>query len=202
MSRIVSTIRSLAQRPYFSNLFSSSRATKRPQSPTNSITTMSTSAMEERRWNRLSEHMNQFHEHFKREFNELYDLADGSFNKRGMNLRLYLRKADDLCRFLTNHHTIEERHVFPLLGKRMPEFRANKEHIKSHQGIHDGLDKLTALLEKWKADPKEYSPEDMRACLDSWREVLFIHLDAEVRDLGGENLKKYWTLKEVERFPF
>ena len=43
-----------------------------------------------------------------------------------------------------------------------------------------GLDALGALLQKWKTDPKEYSPEDMKACLDSWREVLFRHLDEEV----------------------
>ena len=39
---------------------------------------------------------------------------------------------------LTMHHTIEERHIFPLLAKKMPEFRANEAHIKSHQGIHIG----------------------------------------------------------------
>jgi len=159
------------------------------------------SSMEERRWNQLAERMNVFHEHFKREFNEIYALADGSFNKKGMSLRLYLRKADELCEYLTLHHTIEERRIFPVLAKKMPEFRSNQAHIKSHQGIHKGLDALEALLKKWKADPKEYSPEDMKACLDSWREVLFVHLDEEVRDLSGENMKKYWTLQELERIP-
>ncbi|TCD69800.1 hypothetical protein EIP91_006113 [Steccherinum ochraceum] len=157
--------------------------------------------MEERRYNRMADHMSSFHEHFKREFNELYDLADGSFNKRGMNLRVYLRKADDLVKHLTMHHTIEERHIFPLLARKMPEFRANEAHIKSHHGIHVGLDAMSALLQKWKADPKEYSPEDMKACLDSWREVLFKHLDEEVRDLSATNMRKYWTLQEMDRLP-
>lgn len=31
------------------------------------------------------------------------------------------------------------------------------------------------------------------------REVLMRHLDEEVADLQGENLRKYWTLEEVER---
>jgi len=39
----------------------------------------------------------------------------------------------------------------------------------------------------------------MRVCLDSFREVLFKHLDEEVADLLGENLRKYWTLEVVER---
>jgi hypothetical protein len=41
----------------------------------------------------------------------------------------------------------------------------------------------------------------MRACLDGFREVLFTHLDEEVNDLRGENMKKYWTLEELEAIP-
>ena len=40
------------------------------------------------------------------------------------------------------------------------------------------------MILKWKEEPKEYSPEDMKACLDSWREVLFKHLDEEVRGVA------------------
>ena len=69
----------------------------------------------------------------------------------------------------------------------------------------------------------------MRECLDSWRGVLFNHLDQEVRgygrdsprrydekytldlifitrgiqveDLRGENMKKHFTLEELEEVP-
>ena len=96
------------------------------------------------------------------------------------------------------HHTIEERHIFPILAKRMPAFQDNDKHIQSHHGIHDGttcsvlclklakltlmlgLDKLGELIMKWNDDPTAYSPDDMKECLDSWREVLFRHLDEEV----------------------
>jgi len=155
------------------------------------------SAHEERRWNRLSNNMSHFHEHFKQEFNALYELADGSFNKHGLSLAGYLRVAQDLKKSLTMHHTIEERFIFPTLALRMPQFKG--EHLESHKGIHDGLDQLDALLTRYKSNPSSYSPTDMRACLDSWREVLFRHLDEEVADLRGENLRKYWTLQEVER---
>lgn len=112
------------------------------------------------------------------------------------------------------HHTIEERHIFPILAKRMPTFRNDEAHIKSHHGIHEGnknsslifnpleilfpewtrktgrrfllwftgLDKLGDLIHKWKLQPSTYSPQEMRESLDSWREVLFKHLDEEVRD--------------------
>ena len=39
---------------------------------------------------------------------------------------------------LTVHHTIEERHIFPVLAKRMPAFQNDEVHIKSHHGIHEG----------------------------------------------------------------
>jgi len=156
-------------------------------------------ARDERRWNRLADMMSRFHEYFKAEFNAVYEMADGSFSTRGMNLRMYLSEAGELKKHLTVHHTIEERHVFPVLAKRMPAFKDDEQHIKSHHGIHEGLDKLGALIEKWLAEPSTYDPKEMKECLDGWREVLFKHLDEEVEDLRGENMKKYWTLEEVER---
>lgn len=84
---------------------------------------------------------------------------------------------------------------------------------------HVGLEKLSSLLAKWRKSPSTYSPSEMRSCLDGFREVLFYHLDEEVSssrsrwqmykfyhhqqvaDLRGENLKKYFTLEEIERLP-
>ncbi|KAJ7188181.1 hemerythrin/HHE cation-binding motif-containing protein [Mycena filopes] len=147
--------------------------------------------------------MASFHAYFKQEFNTIYDLADGSFNQRGMSLPAYLSIASRLNSHLTMHHNIEERHIFPILAKRMPEFSTETEdaHIDSHKGIHTGLEELTKLVHKYKKEPSTYSPAEMRACLDGFREVLFTHLDAEVHDLRGENMKKYWTLDELEAIP-
>ncbi|TFK54444.1 hypothetical protein OE88DRAFT_1733101 [Heliocybe sulcata] len=167
---------------------------------------------EERRWNRMSETMSHFHEWFKREFNMVYEdhdnvfakLADGSFSRRGLSLPGYLGEAKSMCTHLNFHHSLEERHIFPVLAKRMSVFSETAEdprHIRSHRAIHKGLDDLEALVKKWVAEPSTYSPTEMRACLDSFREVLFRHLDEEVDDLKGENMKKYWTLEEVDRIP-
>ncbi|KAJ6606039.1 hemerythrin/HHE cation-binding motif-containing protein [Mycena vulgaris] len=147
--------------------------------------------------------MARFHAYFKSEFNTIYELADGSFTKRGLSLTLYLEMAKRLNSHLTMHHTIEERHIFPILAKRMPEFSTETEdgHIDSHKGIHKGIDELAALVAKYKTQPSTYSPTEMRACLDGFREVLFVHLDEEVNDLRGENMKKYWTLEELESIP-
>jgi iron-sulfur cluster repair protein YtfE (RIC family) len=93
------------------------------------------------------------------------------------------------------HHTIEERFLFPMLAKRMPAFKG--DHLESHKGIHDGmlfftfhqqfdrtcvgLEKLTTLVSKYTSTPSAYSPTEMRACLDSFKDVLFKHMDEEVR---------------------
>lgn len=39
---------------------------------------------------------------------------------------------------LTVHHTIEERYIFPILGKRMQHFADDELHLKSHEAIHHG----------------------------------------------------------------
>ncbi|CDO74461.1 hypothetical protein BN946_scf184979.g16 [Trametes cinnabarina] len=118
-----------------------------------------------------------------------------------MSLPMYLRLASQLAKGLTTHHTIEERYLFPMLAKRMDCFKDDEVHLKSHEAIHHGLDALNALIRKWSQDPTTYKPEEMRACLDSWREVLFNHLDQEVKDLSAENMKKHWTLEEFNRIP-
>ncbi|TRM69861.1 hypothetical protein BD626DRAFT_390831 [Schizophyllum amplum] len=131
--------------------------------------------------------------------NEIYDLADGSFSKMGWSLNLYLRSASQFIDHLNMHHTIEERFWFPYLAKRMPQFshKDRGEHVVSHEGIHHGLDELDALVKKYKKNNSSYSPAEMRACLDGFREVLFKHLDKEVHDLKGSNLKKFWKYEEL-----
>ncbi|KAG8681222.1 hypothetical protein FRC09_017664, partial [Ceratobasidium sp. 395] len=63
------------------------------------------------------------------------------------------------------------------------------------------LDKLQSLASSWKEDPTAFSPIILRACMDEFRKPLFTHLDEEVRDLSAENLKKYYTLEELDRLP-
>jgi len=158
-------------------------------------------ARNERKWNRLAEHMSMFHDRFKLDFNNIYELADGSYTKRGMSTKMFLAEAQQLRRHLTMHHTIEETYIFPILAAKMPAFQNDERHVQSHHGIHEGLDKLGALLTKWNLEPSTYSPDEMRACLDGWREVLFRHLDEEVEDLSAANMKKYWKLEELDMIP-
>ncbi|KAL5485498.1 hypothetical protein ACEPAI_8140 [Sanghuangporus weigelae] len=156
---------------------------------------------EERRWNKLAVTMETFHDYFKREFSQLYKLADGSFANKGMSLQMYLRAAESLKKHLEGHHTIEERFIFPELAKKMPSFAEDEQHRKSHEGIHDGLVRLSTLIREFREEPSTYSPQRMRECFDSFKDVLMRHLDEEVEDLRGENMKKYWTLEELDKIP-
>ncbi|PPQ63997.1 hypothetical protein CVT24_009426 [Panaeolus cyanescens] len=157
--------------------------------------------IEMKQWNRLADRMDMFHNMFKDDFNQLYDLADGSFDKLGLGLSGYLQLAQSLINHLTLHHNLEERYIFPSLGEYLPQFSksVNGAHLQSHHDIHEGLESLGSLVKKWSKDPSHYSPNEMRQCLDGFREVLFHHLDEEVRDLQGENLMKYMTLQDVNR---
>ena len=52
--------------------------------------------------------------------------------------REVLTLSISVCLDLTMHHTIEERHVFPILATRMPAFKNDDVHVKSHHAIHEG----------------------------------------------------------------
>lgn len=109
---------------------------------------------------------------------------------------------------LTAHHNIEEQHIFPLLGERMPEFNNSDPSnllpggpVAQHRDIHAGLDKLDDYLSACRAGEKNFQRRDIKAILDSFGEVLWKHLDDEVALLGAENMRKYWTLDEMKMMP-
>ncbi|WVQ99898.1 hypothetical protein IAU59_007041 [Kwoniella sp. CBS 9459] len=160
---------------------------------------------EDREWNRLAVHMDQFHSHFRYEFNRVYTLADGGFHKEGMTLPRFLREAQQLYSHLDMHHRIET-YIFPVLAKKMPQFAHGKreagEHLKSHKAIHDGLEKYDRFLRDSLEDASNYDATKLRTIMDGFRDVLFSHLDEEVKDLGAESMKAAgWTLDELRRIP-
>ncbi|GAA5835608.1 hypothetical protein JCM9279_004593 [Rhodotorula babjevae] len=155
--------------------------------------------MERREWDRMSSRMEGFHSYFRLAFKQLFELSDGSFEKRGLSVRDFMGVAEDFHEHLGFHHGIEERHIFPVLAKRMPQFAV--EHQEEHNAIHEGMDKLQTLIAKYRADPSSYSPDEFRANLASWGPTLFYHLNEEVESLKPDVLRRYWTLEEVRKLP-
>jgi len=145
--------------------------------------------------------MHGFHSYLLSELNSIYNLADGKYTQRGMSLSQYLRQALEFRSHLEMHHNIEERYIFPVLAQRMSVFGDNAKHRNAHAIIHEGMNRLSALVGRYQRDPTIYSPVEIRDCLDSFRDVLVSHLAEEEKDLSGENMKQYYTLEEVDRLP-
>lgn len=95
------------------------------------------------------------------------------------------------------HHTIEERHFFPPLAERMPAFAENDHLITQHEQIHEGIVRLQDYLGQCGGGVRELRMAELKDVMDTFGEVLWAHLDDEVRMLGAENMRRYWTKEEV-----
>ena len=109
--------------------------------------------------------------------------------------------GEQFCHHLTLHHTIEEQHIFPVLARKMPKFRKELHLLTQHKQIHNGLDKFEDYIDKCKTGEKEVRLDEMKGIMETFGEVLWQHLDDEVKELGAENMRKYWTMDEMRRMP-
>jgi hypothetical protein len=178
------------------------------------------SAAEFRQYNRLAEHMDAFHNHFRSAWNVLYTAASSGRRPQGMSIRAFINMGLQLVTHLETHHSIEEAYVFPHLATRMPEFRTGKEKnlppaddndnetrgkrkaaelLQQHVEIHKGMDGLQEYLRKCLSGETDLEMGALKAQLDTWGTVLWTHLDQEVRTLGAENMRRYWSLDEIRR---
>lgn len=135
-----------------------------------------------------------------------------------MTLKQFIDQGLNLVRYLEAHHSIEETHLYPILARKMPQFRAavrakakgkgrgakegdDCELLRQHAEIHRGMDEFEAYLRACKNGEKEFELGVLKEKMDSWGEVLFTHLDQEVRELSAENMRRYWTLTEMRAIP-
>lgn len=63
------------------------------------------------------------------------------------------------------------------------------------------MDRLDAYLMDCRSGEKELRLDEMKKVMDSFGKVLWDHLEDEVRTLGAENMRKYWTQEEMRRLP-
>lgn len=104
---------------------------------------------------------------------------------------------------LTMHHDIEEAHIFPHIGQRMPQFSQTSTSgpIQQHREIHAGLDKLQIYLLACQAREKDFRRNETKSIMDTFGPVLWKHLEDEVYDLGAERMRNYWTIDEMRAMP-
>lgn len=164
------------------------------------------SAAEFRVYNRMAEHMDMFHAHFRQSWNLLWNAATSGKRPAGMSMRSFILEGLQFLQYLTVHHDIEERHIFPVLAKKMPEFKTGKgngaaELLKQHRDIHKGMEMLEEYLTACRSGESDLDMRVLKTKLETWADVLWTHLDQEVKTLGAENMRKYWTQDEMKRLP-
>lgn len=115
-----------------------------------------------------------------------------------MSIREFLNVGLRFAQHLEMHHSIEETYVFPRLARKMPAFRKQDELLAQHRKIHTGLDKFTAYLRECQSGERELVLRELKVTMELFGEVLWQHLDDEVKELGAENMRKYWTLAEMK----
>jgi len=159
------------------------------------------SPAEYRLYNRMAEGMDYYHNHFRSVWNTLMTACEKQKRPSGMSIGQFLSLGEQFVSGLTMHHGIEERHMFPLLGKKMPAFSNEVELLAQHKQIHKGLDKLDDFFSACRSGEKDFRLSELKEIMDSFGAVLWQHLDDEVAQLGAENMRKYWTPEEMRRMP-
>jgi hemerythrin-like domain-containing protein len=147
-----------------------------------------------------------YHNHFRSIWNLLWSACENNKRPGHISLKAFITEGIQFVRHLTLHHDIEEAHIFPVLARKMPEFKAGKgngaaELLRQHREIHKGMDVLEEYLKGCKSGEYELELSVLKGKLESWGAVLWTHLDQEVKTLGAENMRKYWTLEEMRRMP-
>ncbi|KAF5580972.1 30S ribosomal S10 mitochondrial [Fusarium pseudoanthophilum] len=149
-------------------------------------------------YNRAADHMEYFHNNFRRSWNLLWNACTNNRRPQGMSLKQFIMEGLQFAEHLTMHHNIEETYIFPVLAKKMPEFRGGRaELLRQHKQIHAGLDHFEEYLKKCRTGDEEFELSVLKTKMETWGEVLWKHLDQEVETLGANNMRKYWTKEEV-----
>lgn len=131
----------------------------------------------------------------------MYEAASAGKRPQNMSLRQFLATGLQFCRYIEMHHGIEEQHVFPILAKKMPEFRKELNLLTQHKAIHKGISQMEAYLEKCNSGETDFRMDELKKIMDSYGDVLWTHLNEEVQTLGAENMRKYWTIEEMRSMP-
>ncbi len=96
-----------------------------------------------------------FHEGFRRNISQISALlltlspsASSSAKNKFNNLANLLYLSSGLCHHLETHHMIEERFIFPILAKKLPQFANSSQHTIEHQQMHKAIHNLESYVEE------------------------------------------------------
>jgi hemerythrin-like domain-containing protein len=87
------------------------------------------------------------------------------------------------CRILTGHHTLEDRGIFPHLGRRDPQLAAVLDRLQEeHEVIAELLDRVDETLVALVAS-EDGALDGVRAAMDVLTDALLSHFAYEEREL-------------------
>ncbi|CAI7654692.1 unnamed protein product [Penicillium glandicola] len=144
-------------------------------------------------YNRLADKMRSLRQWFRVRWNIIYDVAASSQRPAGMSIKHYLNLCLKFCENLETHHKIEEIRIFPYLATRMPAFANQDQLIEQHKVIHKGLERLESHVRDCLHGNVDLRWNEVKEILDAFGTTLWEHLDDEVRELGAEQTRKYWS---------
>jgi hypothetical protein len=84
---------------------------------------------------------------------------------------------------------------------RMPAFARQDQLVAQHKVIHQGLEMLESHARDCLGGQKDFQLHEIKSILDSFGQTLWDHFDDEVRELGAEQTRRYWTAEEMKRMP-
>ncbi|RYO74486.1 hypothetical protein DL766_000474 [Monosporascus sp. MC13-8B] len=130
-----------------------------------------------RQYNRLAELMDLYHNHIRSTWNMLWGACTSGKRPGGMSLRVFVDAGLQFVQGLDMHHKMEETYLFPVLAKKMPEFRSGRgngaaELLRQHKEIHRGLEVLQKYLRKCKSGETELEMGALRLKMEGWGTVV------------------------------
>jgi hypothetical protein len=73
-----------------------------------------------RQYNRMAEHMDYFHSHFRSTWNVLYGACEEGKRPKGASIRQFIAMGQGFCSQLEMHHGIEEKYAMQSHDHRLP----------------------------------------------------------------------------------
>ncbi|PXA90846.1 hypothetical protein DMC47_26870 [Nostoc sp. 3335mG] len=101
------------------------------------------------------------------------------------NYRRFGNLCGQYCGVVNTHHSIEDHHLFPVLARQSPEFRAIAERLTAeHVVVHELLERLVSALTALAAEPGEARFNEAKEIYHALERVLLSHLGWEEEAMG------------------
>lgn len=101
------------------------------------------------------------------------------------NYRRFGNLCGQHCGIVNTHHTIEDRHLFPVLAEQGPAFKAIADRLTAeHVVVHELLERLVDALNALATEPSPSRYTDARDIYHALERVLLSHLGWEEEAMG------------------